>query len=70
MTWIDSRFGNTWKENAIKYYSIETLCDIALINGRKSIILQNILDELIKEHNITISDKYKKQLKELEEIWQ
>ncbi len=40
---VDARFGDRWEQHARKHYSRAELINIALKNGRKAIVLEDIL---------------------------
>ena len=48
--WVDARFGDNWINHTKEQYDIDTICELALKNGRKAIILQDILNEVYKVH--------------------
>lgn len=48
---VDPRFGYMWKENAIQNYSLETIVDIAAMQGRRAILLEGELLKLLAERS-------------------
>lgn len=44
---VTARFGDHWKDHAQKNYDKETLINIAWKNGRKAILLERVLKELL-----------------------
>jgi hypothetical protein len=45
---ITERFGDNWKEFAIKNYDINEIIEIAWKQGRKAILLEDALKKFIK----------------------
>ena len=41
-------FGNNWKENTKLNYDFDTVIDIAWRQGRKAILLERVLKEILK----------------------
>lgn len=46
---VTARFGKNWKENAKKNYNVDQVLDIAHINGRKVVLLEMAIKELLDE---------------------
>jgi len=46
---ITARFGNNWKEHAKKNYDIDTIINLAWRQGRRSILLEEALKELLDD---------------------
>lgn len=47
--WINARFGDKWTEHALEHYSVNTICGIAISNGRKAIILEAALKLILEK---------------------
>ena len=50
---VTAKFGDNWREHAMKMYDIDNIFDIAWRQGRKSILLERELDKICNLQNVT-----------------
>lgn len=44
---VTAKFGNHWKEHAKENYEVDQIIDIAWVQGRKVVLLEKALKELV-----------------------
>lgn len=70
--WIDARFGDKWTEHALEHYTPNTICGIAIKQGRRAITLENALKAILEKcpdnPNVPYTIEIRKTIKDVLEI--